>query len=640
MLVCLKRRREKAIPFQSPGLPKILITRLLLKSVDVTKIYPVWTTKRVELESFKKFWGFTSKRDRSSIRKHAFLQIISSLLDLSILPFIMPLFSILNSGSDGSEIFAGSWVTHIIGTGSAELLLVRFFSLMFMVYTLKSLLQISIKVYAKRTKHRISASVTNKLFSSYLLRPFSWHNLKKPPVLVRDVSETYLLVEQQLTPLVTIVSEATLVFVTISLLIFIQPAITLTAAIFVSGISFFTFKSVSNKVKVLGSLRLHHDAERTSSASQSFFGIREVKVLGLENLLVRDVARHTWAVTNANNSLIMIGEITPIVLEFLVIATICVLVFVGLFFSVEIGNLLPILALFSISAIRIVPSASRISGGFQLLRYSSARVTDLINEIEIAQSTLTVIDKSDQPVKDQFKTVDESIALNLDGVSFKYDSSRTAVLKNISLKVLSGEFVGLTGTSGSGKSTLMDVCMGLLIPPTGTVSILGRHKDEFSWKYIAYVSQQVFLFSETIRYNIWPGDAGHNVSDEDQVSVLDIAGLAEFIQSLPHGLETRIGDGGIKLSGGQRQRVGLARAIARKPKLLALDEATSSLDDFSEDRILTKLRALDLTVLMVSHSNASLLRCDRILLLNNGTITGDGEPKAILDLYHDFEARS
>jgi ABC-type bacteriocin/lantibiotic exporter with double-glycine peptidase domain len=604
------------------------------------KKHRTWTAKRIDFENLKKFWGFTSKRDRASIRKLTVFQIISSLLDLSILPFIMPLFSVLNSGSDSSQIFSESWVKHIIGTGSPELLLIRFFSLMFMVYTLKSLAQISIKVYAKRTKHRISASVTDKLFSSYLLRPFSWHNSKKPPVLVRDVNETYLLVEQQLTPLITIASEITLVVVTVSLLIFLQPAITLTAAIFVGGISFLTFKSVSSRVKVLGNLRLHHDAERASIASQSFFGIREVKVLGLENLLAREVASHTWTVTNASNSLIMIGEITPIILEFFVIATICVLVFVGLFFGVEISHLLAMLAFFSISAIRIVPSASRVSGGLQLLRYSSARVTDLINEIEFEQNVTTSVDNKDQFSSDHFRSVDESVALNLDGVSFKYDSSDVAVLKNVSIKVLAGEFVGITGTSGSGKSTLMDVCMGLLTPPTGTVSILGLDKDEFTWKDIAYVSQQVFLFSGSIRYNIWPGDAAQDATEEGQVSVLDIAGLTEFIHSLPQGLDTRVGDGGIKLSGGQRQRVGLARAIARKPKLLALDEATSSLDDFSEDRILTNLRSLDLTVLMVSHSNASLLRCDRILLLNDGIIAGDGEPQLILELYRSLETRS
>jgi ABC-type bacteriocin/lantibiotic exporter with double-glycine peptidase domain len=595
--------------------------------------------KRIELENFKKFWGFTSKHDRSSIRNLTFLQVISSLLDLSILPFIMPMFSILNSGGDSSQIFAESWVKHIIGTGSADLLLVRFFSLMFFVYTVKSLAQIAIKVYSKRTKHRISASLTDRLFYSYLLRPFSWHNLKKPPVLVRDVNEASLLVEQQLTPIITILSETALVFVTISLLIFLQPAITLTAAVFVGITSFLMFKSVSIRIKTLGNLRLHHDAERASITSQSFFGIREVKVLGLENLLAREVASHTWNVTNANNSLVMIGEITPIVLEFLIIVTICILVFVGLFVGLEISYLLTILAFFSISAIRIVPSASRISAALQLLRYGSARVTDLINEIEIEQNFSAVDDRGERLSTDQTKIVVKGPALNLEGVSFKYDSSDIAVLKNVSMKIQAGEFVGITGTSGSGKSTLMDVCMGLLIPSTGTISILGLGKDEFNWSEIAYVSQQVFLFSETIWYNIWPGDVALNIAEEDVISVLDTAGLTEFVRSLPQGLETRIGDGGIKLSGGQRQRVGLARAIARKPKLLTLDEATSALDDFSEDRILTNLRALDLTVLMVSHSNVSLLRCDRVLLLDDGIITGDGDPQVVLDMYRGFESR-
>jgi len=596
--------------------------------------------QRIELENLRRFWMLSSKRDRTSIKTLAALQIFSSLLDLSILAFIMPLFSVLNSNKDESQIFAETWLRHIIGNGSAELLLMRFFSLMFLAYTVKSLIQLVIKVYSKRTRHRLSASVTDRVFSGYLQRPFSWHNLTKPPVLVRDVNESFLLIDQQITPLLTIVSEITLVIVTIMLLTLLQPLITITAALIVGCISFLAFKSVSRRVKKLGNDRLHHDTERSSIISQSFFGIREVKVLGLEKLLMKEVTKHTWSVTNAHNSLIMIGEITPIVLEFLVIGTICALVFLGLTLSVEVNYLLAILAFFSVSAIRIVPSAARISGGFQLLRYSSARITALLTEIETTEELHHDSIKTARKTLNQLARVKNSSILELSNVSFGYGSSGDLVLRNIFVNVEAGEFVGITGLSGSGKSTLMDVCMGLLNPITGEVSILGLMKDELSWESISYVSQQVFLFSGSVRYNIWPGDAGKDVTAEDEAQILDATGLKDFVDSLPLGIDTQIGDGGVKLSGGQRQRVGLARAIARKPKILALDEATSSLDNYSENQILSKLRSLGFTVLMVSHSTTSLMLCDRVLLLDNGTIAEDGDPLHVLETYQSFVKRS
>jgi ABC-type multidrug transport system fused ATPase/permease subunit len=230
----------------------------------------------------------------------------------------------------------------------------------------------------------------------------------------------------------------------------------------------------------------------------------------------------------------------------------------------------------------------------------------------------------------QFKNVDVG---NLD---FKYEQSESLVLSNINLKIASGEAVGFVGQSGSGKSTLIDLMLGLLEPQSGSVLINGLSIEDVkqSWqKTIGYIPQTIFLMDDSLRRNIAIGIADKEIDEVAITEALKSAQLEDFVASLPEGLDTVVGERGVRLSGGQRQRIGIARALYHRPSVLVLDEATSSLDTETEHGVMQAVRALqgNKTVLIVAHRLSTVEYCDRLYRLDAGRIVDEGKFEDVMN---------
>jgi ABC-type multidrug transport system fused ATPase/permease subunit len=225
--------------------------------------------------------------------------------------------------------------------------------------------------------------------------------------------------------------------------------------------------------------------------------------------------------------------------------------------------------------------------------------------------------------------------ITLKNVVYQYPETSHKVLQNISIRITKGSTVGLIGLSGSGKSTLVDVLLGLFDPISGEV-----YSDEISIKTnvrewqskIGYVPQTIYLTDDTIRNNIAFGISKNDINENAINRVIQSAHLEEFINSLPMGLETIVGERGVKLSGGQRQRIGIARALYSDPPILVLDEATSSLDDETEHVVMDAIKSLHglKTIVIVAHRLSTIEHCDWLYRLEKGVIIEQGVPEKIL----------
>ncbi|MFZ9369911.1 MAG: ABC transporter ATP-binding protein, partial [Ilumatobacteraceae bacterium] len=219
--------------------------------------------------------------------------------------------------------------------------------------------------------------------------------------------------------------------------------------------------------------------------------------------------------------------------------------------------------------------------------------------------------------------------LELKDVSFKYPTAATPSLQNVSLVVNRGEAVGFVGPSGAGKSTLVDVILGLFAPTSGVVSVDGSdvHQNLRNWQnQIGYVPQAIYLTDDTLRRNVAFGLNDENIDDDLVREAIRLAQLHEFVTTLPDGLETVVGERGVRLSGGQRQRIGIARALYHKPSVLVLDEATSSLDTPTEHGVMQAVQALQgsKTVIIVAHRLSTVEYCDRLYRIEDSRITEEG----------------
>ena len=226
-------------------------------------------------------------------------------------------------------------------------------------------------------------------------------------------------------------------------------------------------------------------------------------------------------------------------------------------------------------------------------------------------------------------------ALGLNQVTYTYPGAAEPALKDISLTIKHGESVGFIGASGAGKSTLVDILLGLLTPNSGEVRVDGKNiqANLRNWQdQIGYVPQSIFLTDDTLRRNVAFGLPESQIDDTAITRAIQAAQLEEFVTSLPDGLETLVGERGIRLSGGQRQRIGIARALYHDPAVLVLDEATSALDIATEDGVMQAVTALQgsKTIIIVAHRLSTVTHCDRLYRLERGVVVAEGVSTEIL----------
>ena len=298
-----------------------------------------------------------------------------------------------------------------------------------------------------------------------------------------------------------------------------------------------------------------------------------------------------------------------------------------------------ILVVFLAASTRIAPSVLRIQQGLLVIQASTGSAETTFKLIEDLEN-YSPLESFNENLN--FSYIGFSPMIEISNLQFKYDNDSFFNVNIADLQIRNGETVAIVGPSGAGKSTFVDLLLGILVPKNGSILISGvlptRAISEWAGA-IAYVPQDVLMFSGTVRNNVVLGFPLSLGKDDSVWAALEKAKLKEFIQSLPHGLDTEIGERGAKLSGGQRQRLGIARALFTNPKLLVLDEATSALDNTTELEVSKSLDDLsgEVTLIIVAHRLSTVRKADRVLYFENGKILAEGTFDEVRKLVPDFD---
>jgi ABC-type multidrug transport system fused ATPase/permease subunit len=291
------------------------------------------------------------------------------------------------------------------------------------------------------------------------------------------------------------------------------------------------------------------------------------------------------------------------------------IILIELYFGGSLLILIPQLTVFLAATFRIIPSANKILTQAQVIKVSNASIDLVYQEL----STSDVSYFNDFTFEGHQNTILFK-SLELKNISFKYNLNEDLILNNLNFKIIKGESIGIKGESGAGKSTFIDIVLGLLIPHEGSI-ILNGEKDQSKINgkmNVGYVPQNIFLLDESIEKNIALGIQEEEIDSSKILLAIKSAQLDTFVNSLPNGLKTVIGERGVRLSGGQRQRIGIARALYNDPEIIILDEATSSLDNETEASFMKTIYSLkgEKTLLIVAHRLSTLNNCDKILTIN------------------------
>ena len=337
---------------------------------------------------------------------------------------------------------------------------------------------------------------------------------------------------------------------------------------------------------------------------------------------------------NAARNQTILQQVPKISLEFIAIFVLCTLIGV-LFFLGQASSALTTLGLFAAAAFKLLPTVSRLIVSSSNLVFTKP-VLELINKY-LSEDTgnNALADFSDNK---KYNAVEIQHNIKVEDLCFRHDKNSKSILRNINLEIKAGQSVGIIGESGSGKSTLINCLLGLLIPNSGKILIddikLDLEQSLTMEKNIGYVPQEIYLVDKSIRENIAFGIPKKNIVDERVEIAVDLAKLGGFIASLKNGLNTKVGERGVKISGGQRQRIGIARALYHDPQILILDEATSSLDNETEAEVMSSITGLygSKTIIIVAHRISTLANCDQIYKMHEGKIIKSGHLNEVLNL--------
>ncbi len=459
-----------------------------------------------------------------------------------------------------------------------------------------------------------------RILDCYLRQPYIFHLKNNSADLIRNVSYDTNLMFQGVLAILQLVTEAC-VCIVLGIYLFIMDK-TITVGVFTIMALFLLFfaRGFKRYLNRIGNEDRKYSAEITKWIQQSFGGMKELKILEREQYFLNnfDDNYKKFAKCERRYRFLQVAP-RPIMEAVCVVALLSVVAF-KILRGTQSAYFISTLAVFAIAAFRLLPSVNRIANYMSIIMFDKPA-------IESVYENLKEIDKLQGKIgrKEDEDKIEFSKEIKIENLSFRYPDGEKDVLNNINFIIPKNKSVAFIGPSGGGKTTLADIILGVLNPSDGKILAdnIDIHSRTSEWhKKIGYIPQTIYLMDDTIKNNITFGIPEENIDESRLWKAVEEAQMKDFVGNLPNGLDTEIGESGVRLSGGQRQRIGIARALYNNPEILVLDEATSALDNETESAV---MQAIDnfagtKTLIIIAHRLSTIKNCDIIYEVKDGKV--------------------
>ena len=490
--------------------------------------------------------------------------------------------------------------------------------LIFFVFFIKNILLGLIAYYEGKVFKNITEENASKLYKYYLSKNLTFFLNSNPNYLARNIIVENQSIKQITSMFLYIFKEIFLLAGILLILFYTNWLITLIIFCLISFLSLAYILLFKNKLDKLGKSSQNIRGLQLTYLSQAFGAIKDIIVMGKKNFILEIFNRENKIYESNNMFVTILSKFPKLIFEIFAIFSILIFIFIISFTGIEKNQIIVLLSLIAVVIARIMPSYNLIASSInriQFIKPSLNLVYDEIKKIDF---------ENNEPQKSEGELIFKGEII-LKDVCFGYEENQNFLINNFNEKISLGSVVGITGPSGSGKTTLINLITGFFNPKNGKILMNGKNvgQSKSLWMdSIGYVGQDVYLLDESIKKNIAFGVNENEINIEKIDYAIRIARLNETIQTLKDGIETVVGDRGVRISGGQKQRIGIARAIYRDPKIMILDEATSSLDNKLELEIISSLiqNKKDMTIVMVAHRLTTLKDCKKIFYLDQGKL--------------------
>lgn len=583
---------------------------------------------------FKNFWYVLDPSQRSKTAFLVIITVIGAALEAAGVGLVVPFVSIIVSDNFILPAFLTEFWPKLASLTKSELVVGSVISFLGF-YLIKNVFLLWLVYQQANYYYSVQETISVRLFTSYLKKKYAFHLKYNSSNLVSNtITESTQFAQGFTAALILLLNDVLIVILILIVLFVIEPTGAIISLIIFGSMSSILFLFSKVKSASWGEVRQSKERERIQFAQQGFNGIKDIKLYGREDFFIkqyRDVT-HSSLIAGRNQTIL---QNTPrIFLELIAVTVLCILV-AFLFLYGDRTRVFALVSVFAAAAFKLLPTISRLVQSCQAIIFNKPAVSLMHAELVEGQEHINsnMITNSIGP-ESPFLSLKKNISLS--NLTFHYERDDRPSLEAIDLNIGANKMIGFIGSSGAGKSTLIDCILGLVQPTTGTISVDGEAITEVNlagWqKNIGYVPQVIYLTDGSLRENIAFGFSASDIDEKRIQDALRKSQLTDFIASLPEGLDTLVGERGVRLSGGQRQRIGIARALYNDPTVLVLDEATSALDEKTESKVMAEILGLrnDKTIIIIAHRLSTIKHCDYIYKLENGMIGDHGDPSEML----------
>lgn len=578
------------------------------------------------ITTIKQLFGLLTGKQRKQVIGVFILVVIGAAFETlgvaAVLPFVYAVI-------DTSQLWGNQYIVmcaDVFGIKTDTQLIVSLGILICIFYVFKNVFMMFISYMENKFKANFAYELSKLMLHSYMKRPYVYFLGTNSAEMIRGLNDDINSINDMLTALFKIFSIG-FMMVGIGVFLVIQEPLMAFGIVMLAVVIFSVIVLViKRKIRELGKLKIKYATEAYKYAYQAVNGMKEISIMKREDYFLNSytgvTSQKKEADTVYNTISIAPERIVEATFVCGIVGIVCLQVGMGGMSATLITNL----AAFAVGAMRIMPSLSTLTTRMTQIMYLRPALSGICNNIEAARSQEKAFLALKDSIDKKEHTVEFHKEVTIQGIDWKYPNTEKYILKDTGITIQKGECVALVGKSGAGKTTLADILLGLLKPESGSVCMDGTNifAIPYAWsKIIGYVPQTVYLIDDTIRNNVAFGIETEEVDDVKIWNALEKAQLKEFIEALPEGLDTIIGERGVKFSGGQRQRIAIARALYHDPAIMVFDEATAALDGETENAVMDAINRLrgEKTLIIIAHRLNTISHCNRFYEVGEQKIT-------------------